>query len=977
MTEHVKELLECKIFVIGDKKVGKKSFIKRILKLPSSQIIHNPVAEKEYQKQLTQQKEQIIKDQEQEQILTNINKSKSLNELNTTKTKKFSARKNRRLSSSKSEYNVLTTNNEKTNRSITTTSNNEPPTINKNKFNEVFKTIYKKKPIRPPIPEYPAMLYNIGHSKLIIKIYYIPPAEELPNDFMPRDDEDSEYELEKEHKISLKGVKKDLTEILSSKENVIDQEKVNGYKVENYCLFVFLYDKTNFFTFESLILYYSAIARTFYLEKEENFKACIIGNKIDKRVFLERDQQSLYHEFLKNTHLQIYEMSTKPYFSFNKFFVEFFITNFGQFQTQNLLKQFDFKPKFEKIINQKPNFSRGERSNIVIRQSSPGPEYNVRNVYSFSSLDEIKEVFSKNKSRFNKKIFINKSGPIIVNDNLNRDIFGKNLLDVPDTSQVKGGLLNKPIKGFSFGGIKKNLHLLQERKNKRYERNADLLEKLDGSSSPLCKINKINSKDENYFENVLKRKNSLKNNIIQERKLKLEKIKELHERNLQKIHKEENLNAIKIYKSQSMHKSLSTPDFPIENKNNFINMSYNDIDEEYLRKFNNINKQHYHDIIYSKNKKYLEKFNDRLSLIKKLNISNNEEPGPDCYDVRGNLLNLSKGAKIIGKPKSFRENLNFAPYQKIKDDFDKIAEKVNNFRPHYAERFQKIIKEKNDHIYKDKEIWSRWENNKEIGEKKNKIQEFINNRKKKMIRQNNLLKIRNLQKEQINQMRKEILIQKGYESTDPIKYINYSQVYESSPAYSIKGKNEIKPKKNDDYGNLVLGSDVDMLEYIKQLQRNFPLPNYEITKPKLPSIKFGKAERFPIEKKNYEDKVLLYENGDFSPDAHNNFVFKEQMENMAPRGSLGSPSYRKSPSPLDYKLKSEFDLIVEKGRKISAIRRKIEVNKIKELKRKKEKELQEKMEIDKYLRMEKENMKEKDMEDSNKEDNKNLELRLQ
>ena len=71
MTEHVKELLECKIFVIGDKKVGKKSFIKRILKLPSSQIIHNPVAEKEYQKQLTQQKEQIIKDQKQEQILNN------------------------------------------------------------------------------------------------------------------------------------------------------------------------------------------------------------------------------------------------------------------------------------------------------------------------------------------------------------------------------------------------------------------------------------------------------------------------------------------------------------------------------------------------------------------------------------------------------------------------------------------------------------------------------------------------------------------------------------------------------------------------------------------------------------------------------------------------------------------------------------------------------------------------------------------
>ena len=89
---------------------------------------------------------------------------------------------------------------------------------------------------------------------------------------------------------------------------------------------------SNFYSFESLILYYSKIAKLFRFGEEENFKSCIIGNKIDKKVMMETEQLSVFNEFLKNTNLKKFEMSTKPYFYFNRFFSEFFFQMFSLFE---------------------------------------------------------------------------------------------------------------------------------------------------------------------------------------------------------------------------------------------------------------------------------------------------------------------------------------------------------------------------------------------------------------------------------------------------------------------------------------------------------------------------------------------------------------------------------------------------------------------------------------------------------------------
>ena len=159
---------------------------------------------------------------------------------------------------------------------------------------------YKQKILREPVPEYPAKLFCVNLDRIVLKIFCIPKAEKRPPDFIPRD-EDEEYELEKEHNISFDGIKNDLNNKLSLKDTCISQDKLNDYNVSVFTLFVFLYDMSNFYSFESLILYYSKIKKIFQLDKLENFKSCIIGNKKDKKVLMETDQMTVFNEFLKNT----------------------------------------------------------------------------------------------------------------------------------------------------------------------------------------------------------------------------------------------------------------------------------------------------------------------------------------------------------------------------------------------------------------------------------------------------------------------------------------------------------------------------------------------------------------------------------------------------------------------------------------------------------------------------------------------------
>ena len=949
MSNPSREYIECRLFILGDEKVGKKSFVKKILNLPSTSIIRNKEAEEDYNKLYSQFKEQIEQEKQwqlQQQELLKIINGENRSKIENDKTSKFAStnslfkiEEEKRTLSRKPSVN-LGKKSDKGNRN-TTISNNAQNTQNNTGIINLS-SLKSNKIFRPPVPEYPAKLYCVNLNKIVIKIFCIPKAEKRPSDFIPRD-EDEDFVLEKEHNITFEGVRRDINEKLAMKDTVIPQEKLFGFNTSIFTLFVFMYDLSSFYSFESLIIYYSKIAKIYHLGEEENFKACIIGNKIDKKILFEKEQENVFNEFLKNTQLKKFEISTKPYFHFDKFFVDFFIQNFSMFnmnQTDSLsnhkiFEDAHFIKELKNLVKNKSNFARSTRTQTSSSLYSPGPEYNI-NLYSFNSIEEIKEIFSDKKSRYSKKIFANKSGPILSNEKIIKDLINKNTdKEINFNIPIKGGLYNKPINGYSFGIINGRYNLVQKRKDLRYKRNIDFQENIDSySNSPLNKIPLKQSKDKEYFDSALKRKKDIHENMVKERKIKIDKILALHNENLKKIELKKRLINKKILKNQNsiLQKSASTP--------NILFNSISSLDE--INQQRNLKRQRYHEIIYSKNKENLEKYSEKLSHIRLLS-SMRREPAPYLIDIRENILNPQKGRSILERFKIVDKKEKAPEFQKLKDEFEKIAENVSNFRPSFGERFpsaekirQKKEKEEKDfeeYEKKKEEKRRRWEKNKENSERIMKIRILKDDRREKLNKHNELLKSEQIKREAIKELRREILIQKGYGDPNIINPINYSQVEESAPKYSIKGRYEIHEVRNDDPGNIFLGADMEKLNLIKEAQKNGPSPNFNYIKPKLPRVIFNKAERFPRQKNQYEDNVLLFGDGIFHPNTHQDFNYKEPMDSMSQRGAIISYEYKKSPSPAQYKMKSKFDLIVEEGKKISEIKNKIKLKNSMEIKR--------------------------------------------
>ena len=310
MSKIRKEYIECRLFILGDEKVGKKSFVKKLLNLPCTSIIHDEDSEKEYNQLLSKYKsdvqEEIQMQKENEEMLKSMNneeKSRGGNDVTS------------RYTSTNTLFKIdeerTFRKNDRTNKNVTSTLNNIQGTSkNLSKSKAIQPGIYKPKVLREPVPEYPAKLYCVNLDKIVIKIFCIPKAEKRPPDFIPID-EDEEYELEKEHNISFDGIKKDLSDKLSLEDTCISQDRLGDFNISVFTLFIFLYDMSNFYSFESLILYYSKITNLFRFNEAKNFKACIIGNKNDKKVLFEAEQNSVFNEFLKqfypNQHRIIYQ----------------------------------------------------------------------------------------------------------------------------------------------------------------------------------------------------------------------------------------------------------------------------------------------------------------------------------------------------------------------------------------------------------------------------------------------------------------------------------------------------------------------------------------------------------------------------------------------------------------------------------------------------------------------------------------------
>ena len=88
--ESEKTYIECRIFILGDRNVGKKSFINRLLNLPSTSDIRDFEAEKEFNKKIEEltkkieEEEEFIRQSEEEKSRHFKNKNDSVTLGNTS-----------------------------------------------------------------------------------------------------------------------------------------------------------------------------------------------------------------------------------------------------------------------------------------------------------------------------------------------------------------------------------------------------------------------------------------------------------------------------------------------------------------------------------------------------------------------------------------------------------------------------------------------------------------------------------------------------------------------------------------------------------------------------------------------------------------------------------------------------------------------------------------------------------------------------
>jgi len=904
--ESEKTYIECRMLILGEKNVGKKSFISRLLNVSSTSMIRNYEAEKEFNKKLDELEKRIEKEEElliqskQEKYLTYNTKNDS-NTLDNSLTK--NKKQNNRSKSKESEEKKI---HKEKNENIGYKVNFLPNKIAKSK-------IYH----RPPLPEFPSKLFNVFKAKMVFKPYFISPAEDLLYS-SNIDEEDSDYEFEKKYKLTVKGVKSDIDKVINGQKTVIEIEKLSGYKIYIYNIFIFIYDMTNYSSFETIIKYFDRLQTKYDITKNENFLACVIGNKKDKNILFNHENSRTLHKFIDKYNLKHYEISTKPFYDFGKFYSQFIIDILSPMH--KFFEENNFKQELKKLVENKQSFSKAMRSSIENPEKNPGPEYDL-NIYSFNSMKELNQGLINKKTRFTKKIFVNKQGPIIYNSKSTKEITTDNRDKKNIIYITSGGIINKPIVGYTFGLVEGKLNLVKSRRELNKERNKSFKESLEQDGSFTIQNSSMNYKPEIYFEQASLRKNMIQSKRIIERQHKMEKLDKIHQDNLNRIAEEKEAQKNMII--PKIQRSSSAPDINITNEN----------------------KKRYYDIVYGKNKEYLYKFNKRrieiekekireekemvkkmeIELEKHKQIEKEKEIQKREEMIRKEKYRLKKHIpKVSTEIKLIEQELN---YPVIKDEFEILVEKnkkrnviIREFKP----RFEEIKQEKTNNPYNDEMIWKRWEENKLNISKKGRLKKFLLSRKKKELEQK--LNMKNIEKqtEEIQKIRRDILVEKGYEDPLKIKEINYSQVEESAPKYTIKGRNIPRKRQNsEDTNNFLLGQDQDIIDYIKNVQITRPLPNITCIKPNMPNVIFPKAERFINYKTVYEGTLELFKDGNFAPKSKEDF-FKKGTFSKDENRSLAKKE--KSPSPCDYKIKSSFEIIAEKGKIVSENRKNMKLN---------------------------------------------------
>ena len=842
--------VELRIVLIGDIGVGKKSIIKRFKILNCSET-------KEIKKKKPENKDNQIKHTNEKQ--------------------------------NKNKHNTI--------------SVNETKTITKSETEEISKEEIeqKKYDIRREEKRHDLMnftkIYKLNMN--ILEIHFFPciEAQPLPYDYELKED-DEFYEFEKEYKLTIKPLIKELEQIiLKPSENINSQIEF---------IFLFCFDLSDINSFERLLVYFGQIEKHFKLSS--NFKILLIGNKMDKKVAMSNEQKEGIDNLISQLNTKYYEISSLMFFPFEGFFEKLILENFNDLP---LLSTEESRKCFHEILTLKKSFTKAKRETFTFNNVPCSNKYNT-NPYQYPiRRKEFIKLFH-DTDKFNKKIFINKTGilfPPIRKDKEKEYTYKRSSNSQDKNREIYSFEANKKVQeaielnsrkpGYSLGtqtfkplNLKRERRLLSESKDNELERFIT-----EGSTSLYQQIKPTNKGE-------LSQDRYAKNRLEQQKKIYNDK-KRIQD-DIQKRHDEVN-----------MKNSIAT----------------NEKIESVIEK----------DLKYKK--KYERKERNKIRKQKQNRVKNDlereipkrfEEPKGKFYSPMPSISN-NKGFTFGLKLNKNIENQDSPEFPLFKDDFEKLILKNNkiNFVQPIGKRFPDYkTDEVGDSTY-IMEAQKKFEINRNIV-RKNKLLGFLQDRKNK--REDVKQRKKEITETFENDLKEQILRQYKTDSNYLIREINYSQVENSSPKFTMREKYDFgsifqHDKQLSDEGNNQFGYSTmfnpDMSTKLSTI--NLENPDFSLIRPKYPVYSFSKSKRFDLTIDNNDKNKLKYSNTEsnlpFFKD-ENYFDYKYTQSFLKAQTSMGTSKkheikFNGVPGPDFYKIRRFADEVVKRGNEINLSRIKV------------------------------------------------------
>ena len=814
-------------------------------------------------------------------------------------------------------------------------------------------------------------IFIVGKTRLEFNFFPIKSAEEkIMTGLNDARDEDEEVKFG-DKLINFKSIQEEI------RNYFIKEKKDESSDINN--LFLFVYDLKNFSTFKKLELYYNKLND--YFKIDNNYIKALLGNKLDSKIVVPKNDKNYLETFLKNNpELKYYEISTYNYFNFENFFEMLFKDIISPSYEE--LQKPTFLNRFHLVLHSRPTLSRAERKIHKINDVPFLAEGENPDVYAYpEDRAEFRRTFSNmKKGRYGFKIFINKQGPIFP--------------AIDKTSQDKnkhGGFLSKP--GTAFGRDKKAKTAIGFGNWEINNRNKEIREALQtnipgyslgirGGKFDFRKERKDKFKEreeelksafqEHYARSLLDRKevsNNKKDFDYRERK------KEILKQIVEKIQDNENRHLQERKKN-------------IQNKENLL--------KEKIDKIKS--KQDKYQRIYEKNQQQImqkrqEMSHPKTAISRKSKLSK-DLPNYTLYDITTKHdpnKGWTMGMKYTYNPNKNKDDPDFP---NLKSEFEKI---VNH--PKYAEikytapRFkeEKIVKPSNDEkYYDDTEERLKIKNNREKSERNMKIKKFLMDQKKNAKKvQENKKNLQEAREMELEELKEQIIKPRNgeYDSGANLDYvdINYKLVEEASPNYTMKGRynhgsifdmpdNYSLINNEDDEDENKIGSNGKPIQD-EEYKKSLPVPQYNAVRPSLPTYSFSKATRFHS-KPLYQPSpnavpVMPFQDGKFKPDEVKSFfqgkegLYKAKKDNELKNNGI--------PGPGQYRIKGFAEILAEKNKKISDVKDGIK-RKEKEMEMRKREEEKNR----KNLKMNEIKNSERKLlgNNINKENGKNLEMKL-